>query len=205
MDFIQQFHWRPDIGDPTPMGWITTAAYALATIASLAAARRAGCAPGLPVGSRFIWMMVMALMACLGFNKQLDLQSLLNESGRMIASKLGMYEQRREFQKWFMIGLLSVSSLGALSTLVFFRGFWKQHLTLISGLFLILTYVALRAAAFEHITPEIGRHLENPRTRGLLETGGIALVLIAALIDWRNPSKAVKPPWKPAENQDSAC
>lgn len=198
MDFIQQFHWRPDIGDPTPMGWLTTAAYALAAYASLAAARRAGRAPGLPVGSRAIWLLVMLMMLFLGFNKQLDLQSFLTEAGRILSFKLGFYEQRREFQKWFMIGLLAVSSVGALSTLIFFRGFWKQHLLLVSGLFLVLAYVVLRAASFEHIAPLIDRHMENPRTGGLLETGGIALILLAALIDWRNPSKAAKPAWKPA-------
>lgn len=200
MDFIQQFHWRPEIGDPTSVGWLTTVAYALAAYASLAAARRAGRAHGLPGGSRFIWWLVMVLMLLLGLNKQLDLQSLLTEAGRILSFKLGLYEQRREFQKWFMIGLLSVSSLGALSTLIFFRGFWKQHPLLISGLTLVLAYVMLRAASFEHIAPMIDRHMENPRTGGLLETSGIALVLLAALIDWRNPSKAARPPWKPAEH-----
>ncbi len=200
MDIIQQFHWRPEIGDPTPMGWLTTIAYALAAYASLSAARRAGRAPGLPVGSQAVWLLVMVLMVFLSLNKQLDLQSLLTEAGRILSFKLGFYEQRREFQKWFMIGLLAVSSLGSLSTLIFFRGFWKQHLILVSGLFLVIAYVVLRAASFQHIDHLLGRHLENPRTGGLLETGGIALVLLAALIDWRNPSKAAKPPWKPAEH-----
>jgi len=142
----------------------------------------------------------MAMMVFLGLNKQLDLQSLLTEAGRILSFKLGWYEQRREFQKWFMIALLAAASIGALSTLIFFRGFWKQHLLLLSGLFLLVTYIALRAASFQHIDALIGRHLENPRTGGLLETGGIGLILLAALIDWRNPSKAAKPPWKPAEH-----
>ncbi len=199
MDLIQQFHWRPEIGDPTPMGWLTTAAYALAAYASLSAARRAGRAPGLPRGSRAVWMLVMALMLFLGFNKQLDFQALLNETGRILSFKLGLYEQRRELQKWFMIGLLSVSSLSAVSTLILFRGFWKQHTLLATGLILSLTYVVLRALTIEHINAAIIPHLENPGPGGLLETGGIALILLAALIDWRNPSKASKPAWKPAE------
>jgi hypothetical protein len=199
MDLIQQFHWRPEIGDPTPMGWLTTIAYALAAYASLSAARRAGRAPGLPRGSRAIWLLVMMLMAFLGLNKQLDLQALLNESGRILSFKLGLYEQRRELQKWFMVGLLSTSSIVALSTLILFRGFWKQHVLLASGLILSLTYVAMRASSIEHINPAIIPHLENPGPGGLLEIGGIVLILLAALIDWRNPSKAAKPPWKPAE------
>jgi hypothetical protein len=199
IDFIQQFHWRPEIGDPSLMGWMTTAAYAFATYTSLAAARRAGRAPGLPLGSRAIWFMVMTLMAFLCLNKQLDLQSLLTEAGRILSYKLGIYEQRREFQKWFMICLLAVSSLGALSTLIFFRGFWKQHLLLLAGLVMVIAYITLRAATFQHLDLLIDRHLENPMTGGLLETGGIALILLAALIDWRHPSKAAKPAWKPAD------
>jgi hypothetical protein len=198
MNFIQQFHWRPEFGDPTLMGWLTTTAYALAALTAFFAARRAGRAPGLPSGSRFIWWLVMVLMLFLGSNKQLDLQALLNETGRLLSYQLGLYEQRRELQKWFMISLLAASSLGALSTLIFFRGFWKQHLLLAAGLLLSLTYVALRAATIEHLNSAIIPHLENPGPGGLLETGGIALILLAAFIDWRNPSKAAKPPWKPA-------
>jgi hypothetical protein len=200
MDFIQQFHWRPEIGDSTPLGWLTTAAYVLATIASWAAARRAGRAPGLPNGSRSLWLLIMVLMALLGLNKQLDLQSLLNEAGRMISFKLGLYGQRRDFQKWFVIGLLAITSSGALFMIIHFRGFWKQHLLLGSGLVLVLAYVTLRAVSFNHVNFPLGRHLENPRTGGLLETAGVAFILLAALIDWRNPSKAAKPAWQPAAN-----
>ena len=198
-NFFQQFHGRPELGDPTPMGWLVTAGYALAAITAYYAARRAGRAPGLPRGSRTVWWLVMALMAFLGLNKQLDLQALLNEAGRMLSFKTGLYEQRREVQKWFMMCLLAASSLAALSTLIFFRGFWKQHLLLAAGLLLSLTYVVLRAATIEHINPEIIPHLENPGPGGWLEAAGIVLILLAALIDWRNPSKAVKPAWKPAE------
>jgi hypothetical protein len=116
----------------------------------------------------------------------------------MLSFKLGLYEQRREVQKWFMTGLLAASSITALSTLIFFRGFWKQHLLLAAGLLLALTYVALRAATIEHINHDLIPHLENPGPGGWLEAAGIVLILLAALIDWRNPSKAAKPAWKPA-------
>jgi hypothetical protein len=200
MDFIQQFQWRPAIGDPTTIGWITTVAYFVATFIAFHAARRTGGAPGLPAGGRFIWMMVMMLMAFLGLNKQLDLQSLLNETGRILSFQFGLFEQRREIQKWFMIGLFAVSLLGGVSTLIFFRAFWKQHLILIAGLCLVFTYITLRAASIEHIEHRIAHHMENPRTGGMMETVGIVLILLAAFIDWRNPSKAAKPPWKPAEH-----
>lgn len=200
MDFIQPFQWRPAIGDPTMIGWITTAAYFVGSLIALHAARGSGGAPDLAPGGRIIWMMVMMLMAFLGLNKQLDLQSLLNETGRILSCRSGLYEQRREIQKWFMIGLLAFTSLGGLSALILFRAFWKQHFLLIAGLVLVFGYVALRAASIEHIAHRIAHHMENPCIGGLMETTGVTLVLLAAFIDWRNPGKPPKPPWKPAEH-----
>lgn len=198
MDFIQQFHWRPAIGDPTLAGWLTTAAYVLTAITARAAARRAGRAPGLAGGSRATWLLVMTLMVFLCLNKQLDLQSLLSDIGRIISWKLGLYEQRREFQKWFVIGLLAAASLGALSTLIFFRGFWKQHFMLGAGLFLLLAFILLRVGSIHHLDLLLGGHLDSARVGAYLEPAGITLVLLAAFRDWRYPRKAVKPPWKPA-------
>lgn len=40
MDFIQQLRWRPEIGDPSVMGWLTVAAYALAAGTAWLAALR---------------------------------------------------------------------------------------------------------------------------------------------------------------------
>lgn len=198
MDFIQQFRWRPEIGDPTLSGWLITGAYALAAITALAAARRAGRAPGLAGGSRSIWLLVTALMAFLGLNKQLDLQSLFTDIGRILSWKLNFYGQRREFQKWFVIGLLAASSLGAIFVIIRFHKFWRQHILLTSGLLLLSAFIVLRAVSFHHVDLLLGRNPENAETGFILETGGIALVLLAALRDWRNPRKAAKPPWKPA-------
>jgi hypothetical protein len=203
MDFIQQLRWRPGFGDPTPMGWLTTAAYALAAFTAYAAARRAGRAPGLASGSRSIWILVTALMTFLGLNKQLDLQSLLTDVGRVISWKLDFYQQRRDYQKWFMVGMLAASSLGALSTLVIWRCFWKQHVLLASGLVPLLAFIALRAGEFHHISGFSGRHPSGAGAGALLETGGIVLIWLAAMRDWRNPRKAPKPPWKPAAGPQS--
>jgi len=197
-EFFQQFRWRPEIGDTSLLGWLTVAAYALTVVTALAAARRAGRAPGLAGGSRAIWFAVAALMAFLCLNKQLDLQSLLTEIGRILSSKQGWYEQRREFQKWFVLGILAGSSLGALFLIVCFRGFWKNHLLLGSGLFFLLSFIVFRAVSIHHFDTLIGKRFENPESIGIVELGGIALVWLAALRDYRNPRKAPKAPWKPA-------
>lgn len=195
MDFIQQFRWRPEIGDPTLMGWLTVAAYALTVITALAAARRAGRAPGFSAGSRAIWLAVAGLMAFLCLNKQLDLQSLLTDIGRILSSKQGWYEQRREFQKWFVLGVLAVSLPGTLFLLIRFRGFWKTHLLLGSGVFFLLSFIVFRTVSIHHFDTLIGKRFENPESSGWIELAGIGLVWLAALRDYRNPRKAPKS-WK---------
>jgi hypothetical protein len=198
-ELLQQFRWRPEIGDSSLLGWITTAAYALAAITACAAARRAARAPGLAGGSRLIWLLVTALMLFLGLNKQLDLQSLLTDIGRILSWKLGFHEQRREFQKWFVIGVLAASSLGALAAVIWCRGFWRSHFLLISGLSLLLVFIVLRAVSIHHLDALIGWSFENVGRNELLELVGVILIWLAALRDYRNPRKAPMPAWKPAD------
>jgi hypothetical protein len=198
MELLQQFRWHLEIGDPSLLGWLTVAAYALTVITAFAAARRAGRAPGLAGGSRAIWLAVAALMTFLCLNKQLDLQSLLTDIGRILSSKQGWYEQRREFQKWFVLGVLAASLLGSLFLLIRFRAFWKNHLLLSSGLLFLLSFIVFRAVSIHHFDTLIGKRFENPENTGFIEFAGIALIWLAAIRDYRNPRKAPKPPWKPA-------
>lgn len=197
MDFIQYLRWRPAIGDPSFMGWLTVAAYGLAALTSLAAARRAGRAPGLAGGSRLIWFAVASLMTFLCLNKQLDLQSLFTDIGRVIFRKQGWYGERREFQKWFVLGVLAASFLGTLFLILWFRGFWKNHFLLASGLIFLLTFIVVRAVSFHHFDVFLGSRLAGVKMNWLLELSGIALVWLAAILDYLNPRRAPKPPWKP--------
>ncbi len=188
IEFIQHLRWRPTIGDPSLMGWLTVAAYGLAAILALAAARRAGRAHGLAAGSRATWLLVSVLMAFLCLNKQLDLQSLLTDIGRVIARKQDWYEDRREFQKWFVVGMLGVCSLTALLTVVIFHKFWRHHFLLACGLVFLLTFIAVRAISFHHVDVFLGSRLGGAKMNWILELSGIGLVMIAAIRDWRNPS-----------------
>ena len=72
-------------------------------------------------------------MAALCINKQLDLQSLFTDIGRVIAWKQGWYQERREFQKWFVLGVLATSLLATAFLVFRFRGFWKSHFLLAPG------------------------------------------------------------------------
>jgi hypothetical protein len=198
MDFIRYMRWRPEIGDPSLMGWLTVAAYGLAALTAFAAARRAARAPGLAKGSRMTWLMVAALLTLLCLNKQLDLQSLFTDIGRVVSYKQGWYGQRRDFQKWFVLAVLAASSGLTLFCIIRFRGFWQRHVLLACGLAFLLTFIVVRAVSFHHFDVFLKSGIAGVRMNWLLELGGIAMVWLAALRDWRNPQRAPRPPWKPA-------
>jgi hypothetical protein len=198
MDFIRHMRWHPEIGDPSLMGWLTVAAYGLAALTAAAAARRAGRAPGLAKGSRGMWLLIAALMTLLCINKQLDLQSLFTDIGRVFSHKQGWYEHRREFQKWFVLCVLGLSSLGTLTFIIRFRRFWQTHCLLAAGLMFLLTFIAVRAVSFHHFDVFLRSGVAGVRMNWFLELSGIGLIWLAAIIDWRDPKRAPEPPWKPA-------
>lgn len=197
MDFIRHIRWHPEVGDPSLMGWLTVAAYGLAALTAYAAAVRAARAPGLAKGGRMVWWLVAVLLTLLCINKQLDLQSLFTEIGRGISHNQGWYEQRRDFQKWFVLAVLAGSCGLTLIWIIRFRGFWQRHFILACGLVFLLTFIVVRAVSFHHFDMFFKSGVVGIRINWILELSGIGLVWLAAMLDWRNPQRAPKPLWKP--------
>ncbi len=196
MNFIQELHWRPTIGDPTAMGWFTVFAYGLTAFVAWLAARRAGNAPGLANGSKGLWLLVSALMALLCVNKQLDLQSLVTDIARVIAWHQGWYQERREYQRWFVLAAVAGSGLITLLVLAGFWKFWFQHWLLGCGLAFLLTFIVVRAISFHHFDAILKHKIGGMKMNWILEIGGIGLIFIAAYRDFRNPKRAVLAPWQ---------
>lgn len=187
MDFVQHIRWRPEIGDPSVMGWVTVAAYALAAFTAWLAARRTS---GGASGSRGLWTMVALLMAFLSVNKQIDLQSLFTDLGRVIAKQQGWYEQRRQFQQWFVAGVLAASFLTVAIVVLRFRVFWRRHIVLGAGLAFLLTFIVVRAVSFHHVDALLRTRVAGMRMNWILELSGIGLVSVAALLDYRKPKRS---------------
>ena len=90
--------WRPGIGDPTIMGWVTVAAY---LVAALGCGLAAWCEPDFDGSrrprsrpSRF-WLALTTLLVALGINKQLDLQTFVTQVGRDTINAWGCYSASR--------------------------------------------------------------------------------------------------------------
>lgn len=168
----------------------------MAAITAWLAARRTGDAPGTAGESRATWILVTLLMGFLCINKQLDLQSLFTDIGRVISWKQGWYEQRREFQKWFVLGVLAASVLTTMVLVLRFRGFWQRHFLLSAGLVFLLTFIAVRAISFHHVDVLLKSRVVGVKMNWFLELTGIALVWLAALRDYLTPRRAARSPRK---------
>jgi hypothetical protein len=193
MDFIEQIRWRPEIGDPSLMGWLTVVAYGLAAVTAFAAAWRSSPAPAPSRGTRTMWLLVATLLCLFCVNKQLDLQSLLTDIGRVFAWRQGWYEERREYQKGFVLGVVALSMLLSVSLFLRYRQFWLKHFLLSFGLAFLLTFIVIRAISFHHFDEVLKHSISGVKMNWFLELSGIGLVWLAAAIDCyksKSPSTA---------------
>jgi len=168
--------WEPGIGDPTIIGWVTVAAYGSAMVLCYLSSRK------LPPGPhRQFWFYMTVIMALLGLNKQLDLQTWFTQTGRDLALENGWYERRRLVQVIFIAWLVLVG----LVTMSWLKN-WLRHLDRYArraavGLVLLVVFVIIRATSFHHVDRMLGLTLEGLRVNALLELTGIGLIALAAL------------------------
>ena len=113
------FNWSPGIGDPTIGGWVTVALYLLASFSCWTSARKIRLKDARCLQERRAWRCISALFLALGINKQLDLQTALTETGRVLAHYQGWYAQRQLVQLAFIALVAMTCFVAAL--------FWSYH------------------------------------------------------------------------------
>jgi hypothetical protein len=174
--------WRPGIGDPTVMGWVTVAAYLVAACACAAAAWRepllAGASRKRPAP---FWLVLAGLLVALGINKQLDLQSLGTQIGRDVIAAQNLYARRRVLQAGFIAAVALVSAAALAAFLWAARDSLRRRWPALVGIVFILGFVVIRAASFHHVDVFIGTRLGWLKWNWILELGGISAVAAAAL------------------------
>lgn len=181
--------WRPGIGDPTVMGWVTVAAYFFAAFLcgrQWLANRVANLRNDMPKDKRLFWGALTLMLVFLGINKQLDLQTWLTLAGRKIAISQGWYENRRVLQAGFV---LAIALAGALGTAVAFR-LVRRHSDLrvaLGGFVILLAFVLTRAASFHHMDMLINFRVGGIRMNWVLEIGAISLLIFGA---WKRRTTA---------------
>jgi hypothetical protein len=170
--------WRPEIGDPSFMGWFTVFAYAVAALLAWRA---------WSVRRERIWLGTAVVMALLCVNKQLDLQSLVTDIGREVARQGGWYEDRRRIQKGFVLAVLAGAGLFGGWLIWRFRDILVRHKLLAAGLFLLLTFIVVRSISFHHVDVFLKSGIAGVKMNWLLELGGISLAGMAAMAEGLRP------------------
>jgi len=183
MDVLSQLQWRPTIGDPGLIGWMTVAAYAIAAVLAASAGRAAmvrhrESGTGRP--DALLWLTVALAMGFLCLNKQLDLQTLVTDIGRAIARNQGWYERRRWVQEWFVLGVLIGAGTVWSLLLWRYRTFTGSHKLLVTGALLLVTFVAVRAISIHHVDMFLNTRVFGFKANWALELTGIVLIGVAA-------------------------
>jgi hypothetical protein len=173
--------WRPGVGDPTPLGWLTVLAYGVAALACARAARR----EPLPDGRRRsrparFWVALAVLLVLLGINKQLDLQTPLAMAARAAFRRAGRYRQRRPYQVAFIVGVWVACAALLGVFLRMSRGSLRRRWPALVGMVSVLGYVATRAALFHRVDALHAARIGGMRWSWALELGGVSLVAAAA-------------------------
>lgn len=175
--------WEMGIGDPTPMGWITTLSYFLVACVGFYGVLYTVRTPHPRLGKRavFFWLCCGLLMLALSINKQLDLQSYFTQLGRDWSKAGGWYDMRREVQAWFIRALAVVGALGLLALAWFIRGARPAYYLALVGILFTVCFVVIRAASFHHVDVLIGYEVAGVRMNWILELGGIFIVGVSTL------------------------
>lgn len=134
-----------------------------------------------------MWLGVAVFMTLLCINKQLDLQSLFTDVGRVLATRGGWYDVRRVAQRWFVI---AVAAAGAMTFVIMawkLRSILKERILMLFGLSSLITFIVIRAASFHHVDMLLRSQILGFRLNWILELGGIALIALSAAQSLRRP------------------
>jgi hypothetical protein len=176
--FTDADRWRPGIGDPSFMGWLTVAAYLYAAFIC----RKAGIFARLrgDLGAHRFWGMLAILLLGLGINKQLDLQTFFTLAGKQAAQAQGWYESRRIVQGIFIVFVIAAAALGLHWAWRRIRHRIAELWFPLAGFALLLSFVVIRAASFHHVDQLLHFKMAGLKVNWILELGGIALVALGA-------------------------
>lgn len=213
--------WSPGIGDPTFVGWFTVLAYLVAAFLCFRVYRRlppskyrgiegviAALTPLLlaltgrrrllsqvpeRVRMAALWLGLAIALLFLGINKQLDLQTVPTEIGRMMARAEGWYAVRRIVQVIFIAGVVLTGIWIFRAVLQLARGSRGRVRPVLAGTVFILCFVAIRASSFHHIDILLGMRFSGAKLNWIIELGGIAFVAYGAYREGHRLSAPLAP------------
>lgn len=139
--------WRPHISDPTVLAWTITLTLLAAGIACIVCLRRS------PRSGRLaaFWAIGAVLFILLALNKQLDLQVLLIQLGRVWTANHAWFQYRRDVQGALVVVLAGVATVAVLALFWTLRGHWSDLRLALLGIAATLAVTLLRATVLCHL------------------------------------------------------
>ncbi len=168
--------WTPEIGDPELTGWLTVLSYLICLVLAVIVSSRLRGQKG-----RGLWMLIAVLMLFLAINKQLDLQTALTATGRCLSHLQGWYEDRATVQKLFIGAMIFVTSSVIALMLARMRGKVRQNALAFLGLFILMTFVMVRAVGFHHMDSLIRAEIASVSMNFIFENLGLLMIALNAL------------------------
>lgn len=170
--------WLISIGDPTMIGWVTVFVYFAAAIRcgfKATASKKFG-------GNYQFWLYLGAFLLFLGINKQLDLQTLFEQTMKELAQTHGLYEYKSILQKIF----IALLGLAMLTVLISFRLYlvntWRNYQLTWIGMILLCVFILMRAAAFNRLDFLAQQNIFGFKINEVLEILAISLIILGTFL-----------------------
>ena len=173
------------IGNLSIGGWLTVILYFLAAIRCWIIARelRGAADDTEQAKERRGWRAISAALAALGVSKQLDLQTVLTETGRFLAKFQGWYDQRRSAQIAFVAVIAIIALIVAVTLVRWARNAPVSTWLALAATTMLIAYWVMRAVSLHSFDRLIDARILGVRLNSIFEMGGIGAVLVATY--WR--------------------
>ncbi|MCB8982101.1 MAG: hypothetical protein H6657_32270 [Ardenticatenaceae bacterium] len=185
--FLIQIGWRPGIGDPTFMGWLTVFTYLLASITCWLRSRTA-ISDDVQRERRF-WQSLAVVLLLLGINKQLNFLSFFTSLSRTLAWQQEWWQERRSVQM-LLIGIVVL-----LIAVLIGASFWRlRHLprrilVASTGFWLLLGFVLIRATSLHAVDYYLYTPFAGIKLNWVFELGLLLWVLGTAVFPVKSRSQ----------------
>jgi hypothetical protein len=163
------------INDRSTTAWVIVALYFIGAAAAFWASRS-----GRKKDRRF-WVCTAGLLALLGLNKELDLQTYLTDAGRMLAHSEGWYDYRRLVQGVFLLALAVALAISIVALVRWLRRSPLPVKAAALGIVLLFAFIVMRAGSFHHIDRWVTVSMAGLRRGWWLEIAGIAVIASSAI------------------------
>lgn len=178
-----RFKWYPRIDNLTIIDWLTIALYFMASITCGILACRVGLEQPHWPRERGAWRSLAVLFLGLGINRQLNLDTVFTQAGRVLANYQGWYGHRALFQLAFIAQVALTCVVVEVTLLVWARRSPKSTRVALAGAVLVFSFVVIRAVSYHYVDRFLNKQILGFRRNSILEMAGIGLVLLASL--WR--------------------